>query len=179
MKRKTIIILVLSILLLGLISFLLINNSVKEEDYFSQIELSNKNFITNTTINTFYDTIISVGLDEAGISGVNVVVSELSSGAKEKFDYGELKAHIRYFEGRFYLFIEPLNRRKSITVIAHEIVHMKQYLDGTFQYENGKITWNGQDYLLEDITYNDRPWETEAFQLESQLASQISDVIYQ
>ena len=179
MKRKTLIILVLSVLLVGLLSFLLINTSVKEEDYFNQVELSDKNFITNTTVNTFYDTIVSVGLDEAGISGVNVVVSELSDGAKEKFDYGELKAHVRYFDGRFYLFIEPLNRRKAITVIAHEIVHMRQYFDGTFQYDDGKITWNGQDYLLEDINYDDRPWETEAFQMESQLASQISDVVYQ
>lgn len=179
MKRKTLIILLSSLLVLGTVSFLVFNVSTKEEKYFNKVELSDNNFITNSDGIAFYDTIISVGLDEAGITGANVVVSELTSGAKEQFTSGELKAHVRYFNGAFYLFLDKYDRREAIEIISHEIVHMRQYLDGTFKYDDGKITWNGQPYLLEDITYDDRPWETEAFQMEGQLASQISKVLYQ
>ena len=141
MKRKTLIILVLSVLLVGLISFLLINTSFSEESYFNQVKLSDNNFITNTEVSTFYDTIISVGLDEVGVSGVNVVVSELSNGAKEKFDYGELKAHVRYFNGTYYLFLDKYDRRESIDIISHEIIHISQYNTGQLIYENGELYW--------------------------------------
>jgi hypothetical protein len=178
MKRKTLIILVLSVLLVGLISFLLINTSVREEDYFNQVELSDNNFITNTEVNAFYDTIISVGLDEAGISGVNVVVSELSNGAKEKFDYGELKAHVRYFNGTYYLFLDKYGRRESIEIISHEIIHISQYNTGQLIYENGELYWEGEFYDLETLDYDNRPWERDAFSGESNLSSKILKKLY-
>jgi hypothetical protein len=178
MKRKTLIILVLSVLLVGLISFLLINTSVREEDYFNQVELSDNNFITNTEVNAFYDTIISVGLDEAGISGVNVVVSELSNGAKEKFDYGELKAHVRYFNGTYYLFLDKYGRRESIEIISHEIIHISQYNTGQLSYENGELYWDGEFYDLENLDYDNRPWERDAFIRETDLGIRVYSKLY-
>jgi len=177
MKTNKLLILVgLVVLVLG--SFIIYNSQTNEEPFFKPVELKQQNSVINGSLPPYYDTIVNVGLELAGIEGVTVTIEELSDQAKQAFS-GELNAHVRYLDGRFYLFIDPLNKRKAITVISHEIVHMRQYLDGTFKYDDGRITWNGQPYLLEDITYDDRPWETEAFQLEGQLASQISEVVYQ
>jgi hypothetical protein len=166
------------LVVLILSSVVIYNLQSSKEVPFQSVELKEENSVINGVLPTFYDTILSVGLDLAGIKGVTVTIEELPDEAKKSFN-GELNAHIRYLDGSFYLFIDPLNKKKAITVISHEIIHMKQYLDGTFQYDNGKITWNGEAYLLEDINYDNRPWESEAFQMEGQLASQISEVVYQ
>jgi hypothetical protein len=166
------------LVVLILASVIIYNLQSSKEVPFESVELKEENSVINGVLPTFYDTILSVGLDLAGIRGVTVTIEELPDEAKKSFN-GELNAHVRYLDGSFYLFIDPLNKKKAITVISHEIIHMKQYLDGTFQYDNGKITWNGEAYLLEDINYDNRPWESEAFQMEGQLASQISEVVYQ
>lgn len=166
------------LVVLILASVIIYNLQSSKEVSFQSVELKEENSVINGVLPTFYDTILSVGLDLAGIKGVTVTIEELPDEAKKSFN-GELNAHVRYLDGSFYLFIDPLNKKKAITVISHEIIHMKQYLDGTFQYDNGKITWNGEAYLLEDINYDNRPWESQAFQMEGQLASQISEVVYQ
>jgi len=177
MKNNKLLILV-GLVVLILASVIIYNLQSNKEVPFETVELKEENSVINGVLPTFYDTILSVGLDLAGIKGVTVTIEELPEEAKKSFN-GELNAHVRYLDGSFYLFIDPLNKKKAITVISHEIVHMRQYLDGTFKYDDGRITWNGRAYLLEDITYDDRPWETEAFKLEGQLASQISEVVYQ
>jgi hypothetical protein len=177
MKNKKLLILVGLLVLISLI-YLLFTSQQSEEITFKPIVLEEKNSIVNNSMPSYYDTILHVGLGLAGIEGVTVTVEELSETAKQQFD-GELNAHIRYFEGKFYLFIDRLNRKEAITVISHEIIHIQQYLDGSFQYDNGNITWNGGEYLLEDINYDDRPWEDQAFQMQGPLSSQILDVVYQ
>jgi hypothetical protein len=176
MKKNKLLILVGLLVFISLI-YLLFTSRQSEEPSFKPVVLEEKNSIINYSMPSYYDTILHVGLGLAGIEGVTVTIEELSNNAKQNFD-GELSAHIRYFEGKFYLFIDQLSRREAITVISHEIIHIQQYLDGTFQYENGNITWNGEDYLLEDINYENRPWEDQAFQMQGQLGSQIFDVVY-
>jgi hypothetical protein len=176
--NKNQLIFLIGFVVLSIVFLIVYKSQTTDEPTFKPVELEQVNSIYNSSLPTYYDTIVNVGLKLAGIEGISVNVEELSNEAKQAFG-GELNAHVRYLDGRFYLFIDPLSKRKAITVISHEIVHMKQYLDGTFKYDDGRITWNGQLYLLEDITYDDRPWETEAFQLEGQLASQISEIVYQ
>jgi hypothetical protein len=177
MKKNKLLILV-GLLVLVSIIFLLFTSQQSEEPTFSSIPIEEKNSIINHSMPSYYDTILHVGLGLSGIEGVTITIEQLSENVKENFD-GELNAHIRYFEGKFYLFIDQLNRKNAITVISHEIIHIKQYLDGSFQYDNGNIIWNGGEYLLEDINYNDRPWEDQAFQMQGQLGSQISEIVYQ
>jgi predicted metallopeptidase len=177
MKNKTLIIFLSLLMVFGLVLFLVINVSAKEE-YFNQVELSNNNIITNSEGIAFYDTIISVGLDYAGIYGVNVVVSELTDGAKEQFSSGELKAHVRYFNGVFYLFLDKFNRREAIEVISHEIIHIIQYNSGQLVYENSELYWEGQKYDLENMDYENRPWEREAFSRETDLGMKVYNELY-
>ena len=177
MRNKTLIILITSILVIGTVLFLSINASA-EEGHFNQVELSGNNFITNSEGIAFYDTIISVGLDEAGISGANIVVSELSDNAKEQFSSGELKAHVRYFNGTFYLFLDKYDRREAMEIISHEIIHIVQYNTGQLIYENGQLYWEGQEYDLEKLDYDNRPWERAAFSGETDLSTKVYNKLY-
>ena len=60
-------------------------------------------------------------------------------------------------------------------VIAHEMIHIHQMVRGdlVFDYNNMLFHWKGKTFdktQLDEMEYNDRPWEAEAKQLEKELA---------
>jgi hypothetical protein len=122
---------------------------------------------------------MSVGLDQAGISGIQVQIQELSDKSKDAFD-GELKAHVRYFDGMYYLFIDNFGRKEAIEVISHEIIHIAQYQSRQLTYDNfvGILEWEGQPFDALQLEYNNRPWEKDAFDKQGQLESKIYKVLY-
>ena len=64
-----------------------------------------------------------------------------------------------------------LNMETMLTVLAHEMVHAKQYALGQLRVgENGYI-WLGQEY---ETSYYESPWEIEAFSRERVLANKIA-----
>ena len=117
-------------------------------------------------------------MDEAGLSGYNVVLRELTNGAKSQFD-GELKAHIRYENEDFYLFTQSMDRNEAIEVLSHEVIHMLQYSSGNLSYSNGNVTWMGEVLELSSKEYEQRPWETEAFQKQSQLMGMVKESLWE
>jgi predicted metallopeptidase len=156
------ILIILSVIFILYLIFFNKEEIVNPQPPLKKTELTENNIITNTSLHTYYDTIISVGLDESNIKGVHIVVSELSEVAKEQFS-GELQAHVRFLNGIFYLFIDDFDKDDAIDVISHEIIHIDQYQSGSLSYDDGYIFWNGTDYDLESIEYDDRPWERDAF----------------
>lgn len=177
--KKKILIIIGAILLISLVVVFSINLSAQESGYFNQVKLSesNGNFITNTEFPKYYDTILSVGLEGAGIIGAYVVVGQLTDVAKEQFN-GELKAHVRFYNGVYYLFTNKMDRLEAITVISHEIIHIHQYNSGQLFYENGEITWNNEKYDLSELEYDNRPWEEDAFDREGDLSDKITQILY-
>jgi len=179
MKKKLLIItgIILSIFLIG--ALYLTVSAEEDYGYFNQVELfeSNGNTITNNRLPSYYDTILSVGLSSQGIMGSYVVIDKLSDEAKEQFN-GELKAHVRFFDGVYYLYIDEMSRGEAIKVISHEIIHIYQYNSGQLFYENGEITWNLKKYDLSSLDYDNRPWEKEAFDNEDMLSKKIFETLY-
>lgn len=175
--KNTWLIIVGAIILIGLSAFFIITLT-KEEKYFNHVELSDNNQIVNSLKETYYDTILSVGLDQVNLNGVVVVVSELSNGAKNQFN-GDLKAHIRYYNGIYYLFIDGFSREEGIEVISHEIIHILQYNTGQLYYDNEFVIWETQPYDINEIEYDGRPWEREAFNRSPSLSNKISQILYE
>jgi hypothetical protein len=177
MKKRLYVVGTILIVLVFLFLFKFANGT--EDVPFNTIELSNNNGILNALDNRYYDTIMSVGLDQAGISGVQVQIQELSDKSKDTFD-GELKAHIRYFDGMYYLFIDNFKRKEAIEVIAHEIIHIIQYQSGQLSYDmsTGILDWEGQPFDSNQLEYDKRPWESDAFDKQNQLESKILEVLY-
>ena len=180
MKFKEILVVLLVILSVILLSVLVITKAdATENGPYNQVELSTYNYVINGIPNTGYDTVTKVALDAAGISGVQVFIQELSESAKSQFD-GELKAHVRYFNDEFYIFISDLDHKEAIEVISHEVVHIQQYLSGDFVYDqtSGDTYWKGELYYPDNIPYERRPWEDDAFDLQSSIANKVAAILY-
>lgn len=179
LNNKKKIILLVSLLLLALIfvGFYYINDDKDEEDYFNNITLSDNNLIVNNVLPKYIDTILSVGLDQAGLVGVNVIVNEMNDGVENVIPDYELKAHIREWNGIFYLFIGSVSKSESIKVLSHEIINIHQYYSEELKYFEGKIYWKGDEYDLNTIDYDKRPWEEDAFDREKLLSNAIESVL--
>jgi hypothetical protein len=160
--------------LIFIVAIILFATNVKaSEEPFKEVVLSGNNTVSNNVSISYLDTIMSVGLDKMGIEGITVVISDLSDAAKDQFN-GELKAHVRFFNGVYYLFIDKLGRHESMRVIAHEIIHINQYNTGKLYYDqNGQLFWDGELFDLNNIEYEIRPWERDAYSDEGKLYSEM------
>lgn len=70
---------------------------------------------------------------------------------------------------------------QMLMTLAHEMVHVKQYVRGQYRGElsrNGKMKriWLGKSY---SVAYHKRPWEREAFRREGELACALLDNVVQ
>jgi predicted metallopeptidase len=175
MKKK--LLLIIGAILLIIVVIFFIFKSPKQDTFFNRIELNDNNYISLNVKQSYYDTIISVGLDEMNLRDIRVVILELSDNHKSQFN-GDLRAHIRYHEDVYYLFIGDYGRENSIDILSHEIIHISQYYSGKLNYENDVIKWNDRVYQLNDIEYEDRPWEIEAFSQEKELSNKIKNRLY-
>ena len=100
MKNNTVKV-VLGIIVLIILLFLIFKLK-KEDKVFNKVVLSNFTTIDNGVFPTYYDTVLSVAMNKMGVGG-HVIIGQLSDNAKSQFD-GDLKAHIRYFNSKFYFF---------------------------------------------------------------------------
>lgn len=164
------------IILILLIILLIYKVDFKEKS-FNQVELNNDNTVQNGLFPTYYDTILNVAMEQMKLSGYVVNMGQLSDATKSKFD-GELKAHIRYIDPNFFLFIETLNRREAIEVLCHEVIHMQQYSSGDLVYSNGNVTWKGETIELNSKEYENRSWENDAFNRQKELIKAVENILY-
>jgi Zn-dependent peptidase ImmA (M78 family) len=86
-------------------------------------------------------------------------------------NYGEVEITDYNTKGPrdFTLFIDKnLPEEEKIRTIAHELVHVKQYV---YNELNEQMTmWRGKKVSEDDyLNYNDRPWEREAYKMEKKL----------
>lgn len=63
-----------------------------------------------------------------------------------------------------------LDLETMLTTLAHEMVHVKQYVLGQLKLRDGVYTWLGKEY---DTSYVESPWEIEAFSRERLIANKI------
>lgn len=175
MKKNLLIILSVIIIIL-LILFIIKPNFVEKP--FKSVDLSENNQIWNRTNKSYYDTIMSVGLDELKISGISVIILDMTEESKKQFN-GELKAHVRFYNNTYYLFIGDENRSNSIDIISHEIIHINQYHTNQLIFDGTNIvTWDGEPFGIDDVEYDLRPWEKDAFQKQHDLSDRINYILY-
>jgi len=55
-----------------------------------------------------------------------------------------------------------------ISTLVHEMIHVKQYARNELRNVNGKTMWKKKDHS--NTSYEDAPWEKEAYRLEKGLA---------
>lgn len=87
-------------------------------------------------------------------------------------DYDNAAGWIEYADGHGDIYIRrdyANPREDQIEILAHEMVHFKQYVTGQMVSISGKneVYWEGQVFMAsndpETLTYWESPWELEAF----------------
>lgn len=170
-------------ILVAALVVLIVRTNKEEKRFFNQVELTNNNFVINRTEMTYLDTVIKIGLDELGYTGIGVVVRNLTlKNNNEDLTY---VAHI--LRGTFFnlpsnhylIEIEKGSKRSMITTISHELIHLDQFETNKLVVTRNYIVWKG-DTLSENIPdYFDRKWEKNAFELEKKLSNKIKKRLYE
>ena len=71
-----------------------------------------------------------------------------------------------------------------LAVLAHEMVHVKQYVRNelldleTLDLDSLRTRWKSRTYIDDNTTYDDQPWEKEAFRLQDKLHQQFEESYY-
>lgn len=80
----------------------------------------------------------------------------------------------------FVITIDPnLSKRMMMIVLAHEMVHVKQYAKGELKdlLRSNKVKFLGEVYDEEHMSYWSQPWEKEARKLEKKLYNLFKETI--
>lgn len=176
MKNKNTILVVLAIIIVGLLILLL----TKKETTFRTYTSLNNNYIQNFVESKAYlDTIVMVGLDRLEINGYSVHIRPQQGSIKIDDEF-TTEAFILGNENQSVIYTkESLGRGTAIKILAHELIHLKQYRSGKIKRVGTKgVEWDGE--IIEDITlipYNEREWEIEAFKEGKELEKQIREIL--
>lgn len=150
-------------------------SSTKQAEVISPSVFSDKNLIISYGTNPVLDTVLMIGLDLQGISGIKVVIKPMDD---LHIEYEESsRAFITHWEGVFYLYVNDLYYDEVFKVLSHEIVHISQYLNKRLYVTNYSILWQDRTYP-HGIPYDSRPWEIEAFREQGELSHKIQKVYY-
>jgi hypothetical protein len=165
------------IVLLALVVWLIIDQS--KHHYFKRTQFSENNIVINYTKYPYIDTIVYIGLDSLGMCDMTVTVKRLSEEAKANFPSDlEVRGAI-YGDGHQYvMYVTDASRSEHINIVAHELIHLRQFYSKQLVYDGWYVYWNRAKYDLKEIEYGMRPWEADAFQQEVDLERRIKSVLY-
>lgn len=175
-KKLTILVVtVLSVFVL-MLSILSTNT---DKTHIKPIELNNTDLIHNRTNVSYYDTIISVGLEKLNIEE-HVIVKNLPEHMLPNNGNLEVKALI-YPQNNYYVIriIPQKTKKESLRILSHELIHLRQYVNKEIVIDNeNRVFWKGKEFIINPENYYNRPWEDEAFRLQDSLGKVISEEIF-
>ena len=167
------------------IGFIVYLNRPKPEQYFKTIQLSTTNTIYNETDMDYLDTIVDVGIRELKLDNIEVEIRPMDIMIQDKFNTNNtnntLKAFIvKLSENNYMVYSSRISREEALTMLSHELIHLKQYYDGRLKIQDSShVLWNNRDIIdLINVEYNDRPWEREAYDNQKDMEVRIRKVLY-
>jgi hypothetical protein len=152
-----------------------------EDRFFDKVELTQDNYVRNTTNLPYLDTVIKVGLDVLEIKNSSIFARPLTIKNDGDIDY---KAHIlsnnlNHGTIKQYLIeIDKTNRTNIIRNLSHELIHLRQYQSGTLTVTKDYVIWKGDTIKNNIPDYFNRPWEVEARKDGRVLENSIRDILY-
>lgn len=138
----------------------------------------------NPTFKTKYDmtTICKIILTEIlGIKDIELSVSVNDSQIKI-FDTPDLELRamlLGYPQIKKYTLIlrSDVSSSDVLSIVCHEMVHLKQMYDGHLQIIGKNFKWKGKDYSG-TMPYFDRPWEKEAKIKQSEIEKKVKQLYF-
>lgn len=168
------------ILAILLLIFIIYKIATYKEPMFNKFPFEKNHYVFNTTEVNYLDTIVHSGLQKLEIDSVIVLVKPLVN--KQGLLPGDMdvKAHIKGENCQYIIYIDKFSREEYIQILSHELIHLKQYYKHEFKLEgNGTIPiWKGDTINVKNYTYENRPWEKEAYGNSSKLAEEMKKLLY-
>jgi len=178
-NKNAIIALIIALgVLIGIVTYLL---TVKEE-YFNRIELPQSEIkIRNNTDMSYIDTILRVGLQRLDLNPIGINVRYLKSATlMDKDKEFDVKAFVYGSKGMYVLYVTHMDRREMVKVLAHELIHIRQYETGKLSVRDGRVRWLRKFYTIDNIPpYTQRPWEMEAFSMQNKFSKELTATLFQ
>jgi hypothetical protein len=181
MNKKSVIV-ALGIIIAIVLLILLIVYSSKPVNY-AVVDLPTDNFIDNQSSKPHLDTVVAIGMEELGISGCSVRIRDMNEQLRNNPGASGLELGAAIFgSGNSYLiYVDPsIDKREVITVMSHELIHLRQYFSEDLMIINGSagiVKWKGEEMNVLNLEYNLRPWEVEAFAEQRNLAKDIMRIL--
>ena len=82
------------------------------------------------------------------------------------------------FRKKGIIYIDNFSRDEYITILSHELIHLKQYYNGELKINSTDVIWKGDIIDLTLYTYENRPWEREAFDNENKIYFEMKKILY-
>ena len=175
-KLKTTLIILISMLAFALAIWLM--NKANEDKPFNKVTFTESNFVKNKTNMKYLDTLVLAGLHALKIDKTSVLILPLQIQSTQDL---ELKAHIVRVENGYIIFIKEVDRNYALEIISHELIHLQQYSSGNLIIDrtNNQLTFDKKVYQVKELpAYDVRPWEMEAFAKQTDLRSEVIDILY-
>jgi len=168
------------ILSLLIVTFIIYKLSTVKDKPFDKIEFYKYHHIYNLTNKSYLDTIVESGLRSLKIDTVTVIIKNIQQTSEEiNGEDIELKAYIVDSNDIYYILIGNYDRSQNITILSHELIHLKQYYDKTLIIsKSGAYLWLNEVVDISDMNYDQRPWEVEAFDGQSDNAKNMKNILY-
>jgi hypothetical protein len=155
---------------------------VYKEQTFNKINIQTTSMVANRTDRDYLDSIVYVGLNEMNLDSIAITIRQISPEVQAMFDSEtQLKAHIIGNENQYIIFVDEMSRDEAIKVLSHELIHLKQYYTKKLILEKDKVIWDGKEIYQSEINemkYEQRPWEAEAFAGQRSLENKIREILY-
>ena len=143
-----------------ILNLLLLNTNPNDED-------NSKYIIKNDTQVEYLDEIVRAGLQELDIDKVRIRIVPMDNVTRYKVESRtnqKLDAFITGRGHRYTIYIGSFSRNKYIEVLAHELIHLKQYYSKELQIIENKVIYKDKLYYnANHINYDYRPWENDAY----------------
>lgn len=147
---------------------------------FNKINLNIKNSIVNTTNKTYLDTILHIGLEIENIDSVIIIIKPLTSKIKNSIKNLNISCVLYYENKSCFLYVDDCLMYNTLTIklMAHELIHLKQYYKNELIFDNNNIVYyKNIQYSLSKINYFEYPWEMDAFNEQADLYKKIKNIL--
>lgn len=170
---------ILLILLIILVVFIVWKIVTYEEKPFNSIEFAPNHHIFNMTDVDYLDTIVHAGIQSLNIDTIIVTIRPLLNTNKLILPGDiDLKAHIIGNGIQYIIYIDVLTRGANIRILSHELIHLNQYYNKDLIVEQDVILWKGDTINMNLYSYENLPWEKDAFCNQNILKGKIEKILY-
>lgn len=143
---------------------------------FRDVKYERNNYVLNRTDVEYYEDIVHIGLNELGIENtyVNIIKAEPHQTDPDL----EIQAAIRYNGSQYLIIIYNVMKFEAVEILAHELIHLKQYHTGELVDNGVVVIHKGAVYTRESMPpYPYRTWEIEAFTEQKELKDKIEEIM--